>query len=91
MPRGEIILDGISTLRGVPPEAWGYKLGNRSALEWILERYKESTPKDPTIKAKFNTYRFADYKSQVLDLLRRVCTVSLETMKILAQMPTETL
>ncbi len=89
--RGEIILDGISTLRGVPPEAWGYKLGNRSALEWILERYKETTPKDPTIKARFNTYRFADYKIQVLDLLRRVCTVSCETMKILAQMPSETL
>lgn len=43
-------------------------------------------PKDPTIAAKFNTYRFADYKEAVIDLLQRVCTVSVETMKIIAAM-----
>ena len=36
---------------------------------------------------KFNTYRFADYKEHVIDLLRRVCTVSAETMNIIEQMP----
>ena len=54
----------------MPPEAWTYKLGNRSALEWILDQYKEKTPKDPTIRAKFNTYRFADHKEKVIDLLK---------------------
>ncbi len=87
----EIVLDGLTTLRGIPPEAWGYKLGNRSALEWILERYKESTPKDPTIKERFNTYRFRDYKDHVIDLLKRVCTVSVQTMKIIAEMPSDTI
>jgi hypothetical protein len=58
----------------------------RSALEWVLDRYKEKTPKDPTIREKFNTYRFADYKEQVTTLLKRVCTVSVETMKIINQM-----
>ena len=58
-------------------------LGNRCALEWILDQYKEKKPKDPTIAEKFNTYRFADYKEQVIDLLMRVCTVSVETMKII--------
>ena len=47
-------------LTGVTAEAWTYKLGNRSALEWILDQYREKTPKDPTIRDKFNTYRFAD-------------------------------
>ncbi|MFM6310123.1 MAG: hypothetical protein ACKPGB_18015, partial [Dolichospermum sp.] len=42
--------------------------------------------KDPTIAEKFNTYRFADYKEQVIDLLMRVCTVSVETMKIIKEM-----
>ena len=42
-----------------------YRLGNRSALEWILDQYKEKTPKDPTIREKFNTYRFADHKENV--------------------------
>lgn len=44
-----IALDAQTTLSGVPPEAWEYKLGNRSALEWILDQYKEKKPKDPTI------------------------------------------
>jgi adenine-specific DNA-methyltransferase len=64
-----------------------YKLGNRSALEWILDQYKEKKPKDPTIAEKFNTYKFADYKEQVIDLLKRVCTVSVETMNIVNSMP----
>jgi predicted helicase len=84
---GVIEVDTITTLRGVPAEAWEYRLGTYSALEWILERYKERTPKDPTIREKFNTYRFSNYKEQVIDLLRRVCTVSVETMKIVRQMP----
>ena len=86
---GIIILDENTTLIGVPPEAWNYKLGNRSALEWILDQYKESKPKDPTIAENFNTYKFADYKEQVIDLLKRVCTVSVETMKIIEEMKLE--
>lgn len=56
-------------------------------LWWILGRYKEKKPKDPTIAEKFNTYRFADYKEQVIELLCRVCTVSVETMRIVKEMP----
>ena len=72
----------------MPTEAWSYKLGNRSALEWILDQYKEKTPKDPTIREKFNTYRFADYKEKVVDLLKRVTRVSVETQEIVAAMKT---
>ncbi|MGB5096938.1 MAG: type ISP restriction/modification enzyme, partial [Porticoccaceae bacterium] len=83
---GLIRLDSETTLAGVPAEAWDYRLGNRSALEWILDQYKEKTPKDPTIRQKFNTYRFADHKEQVIDLLQRVTRVSVETMDIVARM-----
>lgn len=76
---GRIVLDTQTTLSGVPPAAWDYRLGNRCALEWILDQYKEKKPKDPTIREKFNTYRFADYKERVIDLLRRVTRVSVET------------
>src|SRR6185369_6315538 len=85
---GTIVLDTQTTLTGIPKEAWEYKLGNRSALEWILDQYKESKPKDPTIREKFNTYRFADYKDKVIDLLRRVTTVSIETTKVVEAMKT---
>lgn len=83
---GRIVVDSETTLAGIPPEAWAYKLGNRSALEWILDQYKESKPKDPTIREKFDTYRFADYKEKVIDLLARITTVSLETQKIIGEM-----
>ena len=84
---GLIKLVTLTTFGGVPREAWDYRLGTYSALEWILERYKEKTPKDPTIREKFNTYKFADYKEQVIDLLMRVCRVSVETMRIVKEMP----
>jgi predicted helicase len=80
---GEIEIDATTTLRGIPPEAWDYKLGNRSALEWVLDQWKEHKISDPTVAEKFNTYRFADYKEPVIDLLHRVCTVSVETMRII--------
>ena len=38
--------------------AWEYRLGSHSALEWVLDQYKERKPRDPTIREKFNTYRF---------------------------------
>ncbi|MFZ4624739.1 MAG: type ISP restriction/modification enzyme, partial [Rhodoferax sp.] len=79
---GSITLDSETTLRGIPPEAWDYKLGNRSAIDWVLDQYKEKKPKDPTIREKFDTYRFADYKEKVIDLLLRVTTVSIDTMKL---------
>ena len=84
---GVITLDENTQLIGVNAIAWEYKLGNRSALEWILDQYKEKKPKDPTIAKLFNTYKFADYKEQVIDLLQRVCTVSIKTMEIIQQMP----
>jgi len=58
--------------------------GNRSALDWVLDQHKERKPRDPTIREKFDTYRFADHKERVIDLLLRVATVSVETMRIVA-------
>ncbi|HAQ21159.1 MAG TPA: DNA methyltransferase [Prolixibacteraceae bacterium] len=83
---GIVEIDELTFLKGIPKIAWEYKLGNRSALEWVLDQYKEKKPKDPTIAEKFDTYRFSDYKDHVIDLLKRVCTVSVETMKIVGEM-----
>jgi predicted helicase len=66
----------------MPPEAWAYKLGNRSAIDWVLDQHKEKKPKDPTIREKFDTHRFADHKEKVVDLLMHVTTVSVETVRI---------
>jgi predicted helicase len=85
---GIIVVDGETQLSGVPALAWDYRLGNRSGLEWILDQYKEREPNDLTIREKFNTYRFADYKEKVVDLLCRVTRVSVETMEIVEAMKT---
>ena len=84
--RGIIVLDDQTSLAGVPPDAWRYRLGNRSALEWVLDQYKEKKPRDPTIRERFDTYRFADHKERVIDLLKRVCTVSVKTMETVDDM-----
>jgi predicted helicase len=84
---GLIEIDARTTLHGVPVEAWEYKLGNRSGVEWVLDQWKEHKIGDRTVAEKFNTYRFSDHKEQVIELLRRVCTVSVETMKIVRAYP----
>lgn len=81
-----IEIDNETTLKGVPPQAWKYQLGNRSALEWVLDQYKEKTPKDPTIKEKFNTYRFIDHKEQVIELLEKVCQISIQAVDLIQKL-----
>ena len=48
----------------------------------IPHQHKEKKPSDPTIREKFDTYRFADHKERVVDLLGRVTRVSVETVAI---------
>ena len=70
----------------MPAEAWKYRLGSRSALEWILDQYKERKPRDPTIRERFNTYHFVDHKECVVELLSRVCAVSASTTTIVNEL-----
>ena len=86
---GRIVVDEKTTLDGIPPEAWEYKLGVRSALEWVLDQHKEKKVKDPTVAAKFPPSPFSGRKEEVIELLRRVCTVSVETVKIIRKMESE--
>ncbi len=85
---GIIVLDSETQLSGVPAVAWDYKLGNRSAIDWVLDQHKEKKPRDPIVREKFNTYRFADHKERVIDLLTRVVSVSVETVEIVEAMRT---
>jgi predicted helicase len=80
------VLDGETRLTGVPRAAFDYRLGNRSALDWVLDQHRERKPKDPTVRERFDTYRFADHKERVADLLARVTRVSVETTGIVAAM-----
>ncbi|MGE0083373.1 MAG: type ISP restriction/modification enzyme [Desulfococcaceae bacterium] len=83
---GIIVIDTATSLHGVPKSAWEYRLGTYCALQWILDQYKEKKIKDSTVAEKFGTYRFSDYKEKVIDLLMRVCTVSVRTVEIIGEM-----
>ena len=94
----KITIDDATTLEGLPIEAVQYMVGTRPALGWILEFYKESKhslkvgdddkcdTNDQAVADRFNTYRFADHKDDAIDLLRRVTTVSVESMRLKQQL-----
>ena len=83
---GRVVLESETVLDGLPAEAWDYRLGNRSGVEWVLDQHKEKTPRDPTVRERFNGYRFADHKERVADSIARVARVSVETMAIVEAM-----
>ncbi|WP_390551261.1 type ISP restriction/modification enzyme [Qipengyuania sp. MTN3-11] len=85
---GSVVVDEDTQITGIPAGAWDYRLGNRSAIDWVLDQHKEKKPRDPTIAAKFNTYRFADYKESMIDLLAKVVRVSVETNAVTDAMAT---
>jgi hypothetical protein len=58
---------------------WNYKLCNRYALDGTRPAQGREIP---TILEKFDIYRFTDYKEKVIDLLARVTTVRVETVRI---------
>ena len=84
--QGSVMIDADTQITGIPREAWDYRLGNRSAIDWVLDQHKEKKPRDPTIAAKFNTYRFADYKESMIILLAKVVRVSVDTVAITGAM-----
>ena len=72
------------TLRGIPPEAYEYRLGNRSALEWVIDQYQVSTDKRSGIT---NDPNRADDPEYIVRLIGQVITVSLGTMKVIQSLP----
>ncbi len=72
------------TLGGIPPEAYEYRLGNRSALEWVIDQYQVST--DPRSGITNDPNR-PDDPEYIVRLLGQVITVSLETVKVVKALP----
>jgi thiamine monophosphate kinase len=74
------------TLEGIPPEVFDYKLGNRSALEWVIDQYEVSTDKQSGIESDPNR---PDDEQYIVRLIGQVITVSLETLKIVESLPAD--
>ncbi|MCY3626058.1 MAG: helicase [Gammaproteobacteria bacterium] len=72
------------TLEGIPLEAFEYRLGNRSALEWVVDQYRVKVDKRSGIKNDPNRAEDPEY---ILRLIGQVITVSLETVAIVNRLP----
>jgi predicted helicase len=79
-----IVYNDFLTLAGIPSEVFEYRLGNRSALEWIVDRYQVRTDKRSGIVNDPNRKEDKDY---IVRLIGKVITVSLETVKIVKGLP----
>ena len=76
--------NGFLTLDGIPAEAFAYRLGNRSALDWVIDQYRVKTDKRSGI---VNDPNRADDQEYIVRLLGKVISVSLETVEIVAGLP----
>ena len=72
------------TLDRIPAAAFNYRLGNRSALEWVIDQYRVKTDKRSGI---VNDPNRADDPQYIVRLIGKVISVSLETVKIVDGLP----
>ena len=71
-----------------PDEAHHYVVGPRSALEWLIERYQVKTDKASGIVNDVNDGGLErDEPRYILELVKRIVTVSVETMAIVRDLP----
>ena len=73
------------TLSKIPLEAYEYVVNGKPALEWVMERYAVTMDKDNGIKNDPNTW--SDNPQYILDLVKRIVRVSLETVRIVKGLP----
>ena len=86
--RSVIVYNDWITLEGIPDEAHEYVVGPRSALEWLLDRYRVTTDKTSGIVNDPNDWgaEMGDPR-YIVELVKRVTTVSVETMAIVRSLP----
>jgi predicted helicase len=80
----QLIYNDFLTLAGIPPKTFEYRLGNRSALDWIIDRYQVSVDKRSGIE---NNPNRLDDEPYIVRLIGQVITVSLETVDIVNNLP----
>jgi predicted helicase len=81
----QIVYNDFLTLGGISPGVFEYRLGNRSALEWVIDQYQVSTDKRSGI---VNNPNKLDDPQYIIRLIGKVITVSLNTVKIVESLPT---
>ena len=84
----KIVYNSEIELHGIPPKAHEFVLGTRSALDWVLERYQVKTHSKSGIENDPNDWaRESGDPRYIIDLVKRVTTVSVRTVDIVANLP----
>ncbi|WP_320409040.1 type ISP restriction/modification enzyme, partial [Candidatus Marithrix sp. Canyon 246] len=82
----KLIYNDFLTLDGIPKEVFDYKLGNRSALNWVIEQYRVKVDKRSGI---VNDPNREDDETYILEMVKKIITVSLETIKVVEDLPSD--
>lgn len=82
--RSLVVNDGL-TLEGIPPDAFQYRLGNRSALDWVIDQYQ--LERDKTTGEITSNPNRDDDPEYIVRLVKQIITLSLETTRIIAGLP----
>ena len=79
-----LVYNNFLTITGIPIKAFDYRLGNRSALEWVIDQYRVKTHERSGI---VNDPNRTDDPQYIVKLIGKVITVSLETVDIVNELP----
>jgi predicted helicase len=80
----QLIYNDFLTLDGIPAVVYDYRLGTRSALEWVVDQYRVKIDRRSGIENNPNRETEPRY---IVDLIKRVITVSLKTVEIVENLP----
>jgi predicted helicase len=82
--KSSLFYNDFLTLHGIPPETYEYRLGNRSALEWVIDQYRVTHDDQGSIASDPNRM---DDEQYIVRLVGQVITVSLETVQVVKGLP----
>jgi len=72
-------------LEGIPEQAYEYVVNGKPALEWLIDRYQYT--QDPETSIINDPNEWSDDPRYIVDLIKKVVTVSVETVKIVDGLP----
>ena len=79
-----LIYNDWLTLTDIPAQVFDYRLGNRSALEWVIDQYRVTRDADGEIVSDPNRL---DDEKYIVRLIGQVVHVSVETLKTIGKLP----
>lgn len=86
--RSVIVFNSRITIKGIPEEAYDYVVNGKSAIEWVMDRYQVTKDKVSAIVDDPNDWcREHNDPAYILNLLKRVIRVSMETVEIVGGLP----